>query len=225
MGRVARARLCAIALKDAAFVYHEGMDPEVDLVCRTIQSLRPRTLEDSLARAAVLMPLLERPDGLCLLMTKWTQNVRYHKGQISFPGGAREGAESLEETALRETFEEICIAPAQVRLLGRFHDYLSSSNFRVTPFVALISPDARPRVCSPEVDYLLEVPLTFFHTNEPEARALERRGRPITVYFYHRDGEVIWGLTARIIKEFVDELGRAVGDKRSSGRPEDFGEW
>lgn len=186
------------------------MVPGVDLVHRTVQSLHPRAVEDdSLARAAVLMPFIERPEGLCLLMTRRTQNVRYHKGQISFPGGARDGAESLEETALRETFEEICIPPAKVRLLGRFHEYLSSSKFRVTPFVAVVSPDAEPRVCSEEVDYLLEVPLAFFLDNEPEARLLHRRGRPATVYFYHRDGEVIWGLTARIIKDFLDALRQA----------------
>jgi len=200
-----------------------GLGPE--LIQETLQNLHARIIQDdSLARAAVLMPLLERPDGLCLLMTKRTQNVRYHKGQISFPGGAREAAESLEETALRETLEEICIARAEIRLLGRFHEYLSSSNFRVTPFVALISPDAQPRVCSGEVDYLLEVPLAFFLDNEPEARVLERRGKPITVYFYHRDGEVIWGLTARIIKEFVDALERAEGHERLREGPVDFGE-
>jgi 8-oxo-dGTP pyrophosphatase MutT (NUDIX family) len=181
-----------------------------DLIQTAVQRIQIRTIDDlSLAQAAVLIPLMQRPEGLSLLLTKRTHNVRYHKGQISFPGGARHGAESLERTALRETFEEICIEPEQVRLIGRFHEYASSSNFRVTPFVALVGPDARPRVCSQEVDYLLEIPLQFFFEQAPETRVMERRGRSGAVYFYDHDGEVIWGLTARMIKEFVDALRQA----------------
>jgi len=152
------------------------------------------------------MPFLEVGTDPLLLLTKRTDLVRYHKGQISFPGGAQDGNEPLETTALRETEEEIGIPPQQVRLLGRFHEYLSSSNYRVTPFVASVSPDCRLTPNPIEVAYVLRVPLSFFAENQPECRIMERRGQRTAVYFYQYQGEVIWGLTARIVKEFVDLL-------------------
>jgi len=107
---------------------------------------------------------------------------------------------------VRETEEEIGILPSQVELLGRFHEYVSSSNYRVTPFVALVAPDLRLMPNPAEVAYVLHVPLRFFAEHEPECRVLERRGQRMPVYFYDYQGEVIWGLTARIVKDFVDLL-------------------
>lgn len=172
---------------------------------KTLELIQPRLItDDSLARAAVLMPIMESANGPLLLFTKRTDTVRYHKGQISFPGGAQDGAESLETTALRETEEETGVSPDKIEILGRFHDYLSSSNYRVAPFVALVSPDARFVPNPSEVAYLIHVPLRFFIEHKPECRMMTRRGVRTEVHFFEHQGEVIWGLTARIVKDFVD---------------------
>jgi 8-oxo-dGTP pyrophosphatase MutT (NUDIX family) len=175
-----------------------------------LTSLTPRRIDDdSLARAAVLMPLVENRHGWSFLLTRRTEKVRHHKGQISFPGGARDGAEDLRMTALRETREELGIAPEAVRVLGQFHEYLSSSHFRVTPFVALLPPGTPVRPSKVEVAYVVETPLAFFFDNQPVCRTMERFGRDVPVYFYYFGKEVIWGLTALIIRDFMALLREA----------------
>jgi 8-oxo-dGTP pyrophosphatase MutT (NUDIX family) len=173
-------------------------------------SLAPRSIDnESLARAAVLIPLIQNDADWSVLLTRRTDQVRHHKGQISFPGGARDGAEELRRTALRETQEELGIAPEAVTILGRFHEYLSSSNFRVTPFVALIAPGTPLKPNRVEVSYVVETPLTFFLENEPVCRTMVRFGRNVPVYFYYFQQEVIWGLTALILRDFVALLKEA----------------
>jgi 8-oxo-dGTP pyrophosphatase MutT (NUDIX family) len=186
---------------------------------RALGLIQPRVIADPLlAGAAVLIPIIESDSGPLLLFTRRTETVRYHKGQISFPGGAQDGTEPLESTALRETEEEIGVTPEKVEIIGRFHDYLSSSNYRVTPFVALISPDAQFVLNSGEVAYLITVPLRFFAENQPECRMMERRGRETAVYFYRKEDQVIWGLTARIVKEFVETVVQPMQQKTPRGR-------
>ncbi len=183
------------------------MELGLPVIRRALDLVQPRVISDPLlVRAAVVIPIIESGNGPLLLFTKRTETVRYHKGQISFPGGAQDGSESLESTALRETEEETGIASEQVRILGRFHDYLSSSNYRVTAFVAVVSPDARFVPSPAEVAYLILVPLQFFLENQPECRMMRRRGQETPVYFYRYSDEVIWGLTARIVKEFVEAV-------------------
>ncbi len=177
------------------------------MVREVLASFQPRVISDeSLLHAAVLMPIVETDAGLILLLTRRTEIVRYHKGQVSFPGGARDGDEPLQVTALRETAEEIGILPNQVEILGQFHQYVSSSKYRVTPFVAVVSPGFQLLPNPAEVAYVLQVPLRFFLENQPECRTLERMGQKVSVYFYEYRKEVIWGLTASIVKEFVESL-------------------
>jgi 8-oxo-dGTP pyrophosphatase MutT (NUDIX family) len=150
------------------------------------------------------MPFVEDPVGSLLLLTKRTETVRHHKSQISFPGGAQDGVEPLETTAVRETEEEIGVAREHVNILGRFHDYLSSSNYRVTPFAASLSDGFELRPNPLEVASVLQVPVSFFIRNPPDFREIGNSGRRTYVYMY--EGEMIWGLTARIVKDFVDLL-------------------
>jgi len=194
------------------------MELGLPTIRRALDLIEPRAITDPLlARAAVLIPIIESSDGPLVLFTKRTETVRYHKGQISFPGGAQNGSEPLETTALRETEEETGIAPAKVQILGRFHDYLSSSNYRVTVFVAMVANDARVTPNPAEVAYLIHVPLRFFVETDPECRMMQRKGLETAVYFYRRGDEVIWGLTARIVKEFVEALVQSI-PRRTPGR-------
>ena len=159
------------------------------------------------ADAAVLIPILERHREAHFLLTLRTDQVATHKGQVSFPGGVREKVDSsLEQTAIRETEEEVGITSSYVEIVGRFHEYLAVTRYRVTPFVAvlnggfLINPNPR------EVARVLEVPFRFFLETEPEVQVQRRLGRNMAVYFYDYEGVSIWGLTARMIKDFVELL-------------------
>ena len=157
--------------------------------------------------AAVLMPIFERGGVPHFLLTKRTELVETHKGQISFPGGMREANEDLEQTALRETFEEVGIESNRISILGRFHDYLSVTDYRVSPYAAYICTPFSTKPQIREVAEILEVPFSVF--TDPSRLRIERarrHGSTVDVYYFSFGAHQIWGLTARIIKDFIDEL-------------------
>jgi 8-oxo-dGTP pyrophosphatase MutT (NUDIX family) len=168
----------------------------------------PRSLEEShSAEAAVLMTIFQRNGEPCFLLTQRTQKVATHKGQISFPGGLREGGDSsLRETGLREMEEEVGIPADFVDILGRFNQYMAVTNYRVTPFVAFLKEGFSVSLNSREVERILEVPLRFFDQTEPTEEIHHRFGRTVTLYFYDYEGDVIWGLTAAMIKDLMEFL-------------------
>lgn len=173
-----------------------------------LAELTPRILADGFARqAAVLMPVFEWENEYHFLLTRRTENVQTHKGQISFPGGMREGDEDLVKTSLRETFEEVGIEESRIEILGRFHDYLSITRFRVTPFAGFIQGPFTTRPQIREVAEILQVPFRIF--TDPSRLRIEKNIYSDTepnVYFYTYGSHQIWGLTARIIKEFMEAL-------------------
>ena len=158
-------------------------------------------------RAAVLMSIFDRQGEHNFLLTRRTQEVATHKGQICFPGGLEEEVDrSLWETALRETEEEIGVPPKEVEYLGRFKDYTSVTGYSVTPFAGYLK-EGFTTVSNPrEVASMLEVPFRFFHETMPLVQRRWRHDRWIKVYFYHYGGQIIWGLTARMIKDFLDYI-------------------
>ncbi len=170
--------------------------------------LQLRTTTSGYSReAAVLMPVFERDGEPNFLLTRRTEGVETHKGQISFPGGMREPGEDLETTALRETFEEVGIEPSRVELLGRFHDFVAITEFRVAPFVGFIEGTIATRPQTSEVAEILTVPFgVFLDPSRLRVEKMERSGVMRDVYFYSYGNHEIWGLTARIIKEFLEEL-------------------
>ena len=172
-----------------------------------LTGIEPRRIEQGYSRdAAVLMPIFERAGEPHFLLTLRTEEVETHKGQISFPGGMREGSEDLQTTALRETFEEVGIDGGSVDILGRFHDYLAVTLARVTPYVGYIAGPFTARPHPREVAAVLEVPFPVFR--DPSHLRVERwlrRGEMTDVYFYTWGSHEIWGLTARIIHDFLRE--------------------
>ena len=168
--------------------------------------LRPLTSEYK-REAAVLMPIFERDGEPYFLLTRRSEELRIHKGQISFPGGSRDNEENLQDTALRETFEELGLSPSKIEILGQFHEYMSSTEYRVVPYAGYLE---EPFITTPEpceVAEVLQVPFSVFL--EPKNFRVEqvvRLGRSMDVYFYSYGNCTIWGLTARIIKDFLDEL-------------------
>ena len=159
--------------------------------------------------AAVLMPVYEQKGEYGILFTKRSENVYYHRGQISFPGGGYEAQDaSLQHTALRESAEEIGLQPMHVQLLGQLDDLLTTnSNYLVRPFVGLI-PYPYPFVLDAyETAYLIEVPLTFLRQHNPLAQETrEHEGRIVQSFFFDYEGHTIWGATAKILKQFLDFL-------------------
>lgn len=169
----------------------------------------PQTPDPPLPPAGVLLILHERPSGPHIIFQKRTDSVRDHKGQISFPGGAMDpGDESVRDTALRETHEEIGVLPEHIEVLGQLDDMVTVSNFLVTPFVGWL--DRFPyewKFSDHEVAYLLEVPLE--HLRDPKNLIPDRRvinGREYEFQSYQFGDDLIWGATARMLGNFLDVM-------------------
>lgn len=160
--------------------------------------------------AAVLIPIVAVPEPT-LIFTKRTDSVGTHKGQISFPGGAiDDGDPSMRVTALRETEEEIGLDPQSVEIIGELDTFPTFvSGYVVTPYVGWLAEEPRLTPNPAEVAELLHVPLNDL-TNEIRADAGFSHGERVypTEAWVWRDN-VIWGVTARILRQFLDILGKA----------------
>ncbi len=186
--------------------------PTIEPIAAFVRSYRRQEIhESSLTPAAVLIPLFEYEASLHVLLTKRTETVEHHKGQISFPGGARDESDpSIIATALREAEEEIGLPAASVEVLGAIDDFATPSGFVITPVVGFIPhlPDLRPHAS--EVAEILFVPLSVFLDPENERTIVrERNGVLHRVYLYPFGPHEIWGATAAIIREFLLALRRA----------------
>ncbi len=159
------------------------------------------TSDGTLKHAAVLVPIVNRPEGLTVLFTQRTDHLSNHAGQISFPGGRTEERDRTpEHTALRETEEEVGLSPEYVTTLGRLDDYVTRTGFIVTPVVGLVEPPFSVRPDPYEVAEVFEVPLSFLLNPSNHARhswLFEGRQR----YFYAMPYEdyFIWGATAGML--------------------------
>lgn len=158
--------------------------------------------------AAVLVPLVQRDEGLHVILTRRTDHLSDHAGQISFPGGRQEDHDNtLEETALRETEEEIGLERVHIELVGRLDDYYTVTGYQVTPVVGLITPPFDLAPDAHEVAEVFEVPLEFIL--EPRNQKLQtvtfegakRRYFAIPYREYY-----IWGATAGMLVNFSEVL-------------------
>lgn len=171
---------------------------------------RPSNLEGSARVGAVLLLLYCKQESLHIVLTRRRDDLNSHAGQISFPGGRREPQETLPQTALRETEEEIGVPPSTVTLLGTLTDiYIPPSDYEVHPFVGWYHNGKRPsfQPAVTEVAEILEVPLS--HLLDPTTRKTgpwEFRGMKITVPYYDVDGHMVWGATAVMLSEFLGRL-------------------
>ena len=156
-------------------------------------------------RASVLIPLFPKEKELHVLLTVRTHEVESHKGQISFPGGMQDAADSdAVHTALREAEEELGLHPRKVSVLGLLSDFPVISRFIMTPVVGYLERQPLVRPNPMEVDEVFSVPLSFFQ-NEENARSqlLVRNGVSYTVWFYDYGRYTVWGATAAIMRDFI----------------------
>lgn len=191
-------------------------------------------LMDATGRYAVLVPLVEREDGWYLLYEVRARSMRRQPGEVCFPGGRMEGAESPEACALRETEEELSIPPSAVRILGRLDFIAHRANFIMYPILALVDAQAVEHMTlNPgEVDETFLVPVRHLLETEPleysyqlipqpgEGFPYELIGIPRdyrwqlggeNVPVYPWEGHAIWGLTGRITRHLaalLREMGR-----------------
>ena len=163
--------------------------------------------------AAVLVGLIPRPEGVTILLTRRASHLPAHPGQISFPGGATEiqDIDSIA-TALRESREEIGLAPERVHVLGHLGFYQTSSRFCVTPVVGLITPEASLEADPNEVEEIFELPASILLNPVCyERRWVERRGGRVKSHFVDCQGKLVWGATAGMLLGFARLLG-ALGE-------------
>lgn len=154
-----------------------------------------------MTEAAVLIPLVARRGAINVLFTQRTAHLADHAGQISFPGGRVEAADaSRDETALRETEEEIGLSRGQVELLGRLPCYDIPSGFRITPVVGWINRPFELTLDPFEVESVFEAPLEYFLNGANYQRREYRfRGRHRHYMAIPYDGRYIWGATAGML--------------------------
>jgi len=179
----------------------------IDQIRTTLSSRQRRMIEHPpFSHAAVLVPLFQK-DGDChLLFTKRSDQVKYHKGEISFPGGVVDEEDSeLVSTALREAHEEIGLRESDVQIIGVLDDIVTITEFIVTPIVGLFPYPYPFKISEVEIAELIEVPLSFLlDDNCYSEKEIFRDGQKEVVYTYQYGKHIIWGATARILKQFLD---------------------
>lgn len=165
-------------------------------------------MNQALREAAVLIPLLLTERGCEVLLTVRNAHLSAHAGQISFPGGRHDPADrSLLATALRETDEEIGLAERHIEPLGMLPAYATHTGYWVHPVVALVHPPISLTINQDEVDEVFYVPLSWLlNTKHHVSQRFWRNGHWQTVWWMPWRHYNIWGVTAGILRDFVNHL-------------------
>ncbi len=179
--------------------------------------------EEQFRKYAVLVPLIDTPDGNFLLFEKRANQLRRQPGEICFPGGKLEPDESLEKCAVRETMEELLILRQQIEVVGPGDIFISPFNLMVYPYLGVIN-EYNNTFSTDEVDEIIKIPLEFFLNQQPtrfESRLINQLPEDFPyewipegenypwaqgiydVYFYRYGNHTIWGMTAHIVKSMV----------------------
>jgi 8-oxo-dGTP pyrophosphatase MutT (NUDIX family) len=203
-----RARLAERLLQqepsgDPAQALIAGLTPEESAGFRHLLPL-------NLARAAVLVPIVDRPEGPSVLLTQRAAHLKHHAGQVSFPGGRMEPHDADTWcAALREAQEEIGLPRERVQRAGYLADHIVISGFVVTPVVGIVAPEFELRVDRTEVEDVFEVPLAY--VLDPANHVRRERsfgGRTITSWDLPWEGRHIWGATAGMLLTLYRALER-----------------
>jgi len=153
----------------------------------------------------VLVPLVDRPEGLTVLLTQRASQLVNHAAQVSFPGGRVEESDSdVAHAALREAREEIGLDPSRVRVFGYLPDHLVISGFRVTPVLSLVTPPFSLEINTAEVAEAFEVPVShIFDTRNHKARLRRVGDEDMLLFDLPWAGHNIWGATAGMLMTLV----------------------
>jgi 8-oxo-dGTP pyrophosphatase MutT (NUDIX family) len=183
---------------------------EVRAATRGDHDLNPGETPPSAALrpAAVLVPLIDRPEGMTVLLTLRTAHLSAHAGQVSFPGGRVEEQDvDAVATALRETEEEVGLSRELVSVVGRLDTYVTGTGFEITPIVGVITPDYVLAIDPFEVAEVFEVPLSYVLDRRNHNRTERESAGRIRVFFVlPYQGRNIWGATAGMLVNLAEVL-------------------
>ena len=170
--------------------------------------LKHLIVREGLRDAAVLVPVVDHKEGATVILTKRTEALRRHSGQVAFPGGRIDPTDRTpEEAALRETWEEIGLDADHIEIVGRIPDYVTGSGYRIAPVLSIVRPGFELALNPAEVEAAFEVPLAFLMNpanHRRDSRVWENKER---FYYTMPFGErLIWGVTAGIIRTLYERL-------------------
>ena len=184
-------------------------------VSHEIMMVKPRYKfigEKASTPAAVLILLYPIKDKWHFFLTKRTNNVKHHKGQISLPGGMLEKGESHKETAIRETFEELGVQSREINIIGPLTPlYIPISNFKIFPFVGWLRSAPKLNIQSKEVSKVFSPSISSL--TDPKTKKIKDSillGQKVKIPFFNLKNEVVWGATSMILSEFKKILKGAV---------------
>ncbi len=191
---------------------HEQHRPLVDLEWPKLVQRALKPLLSNLREAAVLVPILQRPEGLSVLLTRRADTLRNHRGQVSFPGGRRDPEDlTLAACALRESQEEVGLPPENAEIIGYLDDYPTTTRYRVTPVVALVKPPENFVFDVVEVAEIFEVPLAVLLDPESyETRLLTKEGLNVPFFEINHGGHRIWGATAGMLRNLSRKMATTI---------------
>lgn len=181
---------------------------ELAALLRSAVASRPaRRLERSgHDRAAILVPVLDTPEGAALLLTVRAPHLSRHAGQIAFPGGRLEPGEDDLAAALRETLEEVGLVVDPGDVHGRLDDHPSPFGLIATPLVASVPWPAPLVVHAAEVTETFVVPLARLRALTPSVDVRDSPWGRRVMHCYEVDGRRVWGLTGSVVKDLLDRL-------------------
>jgi 8-oxo-dGTP pyrophosphatase MutT (NUDIX family) len=168
---------------------------------------KKRIDSEKLKPSAVLIPIFRKEGQYYLLFAKRSEKVIFHKGQLCFPGGTYEAYDTnLLQTALREAEEEIGLESRDAEVLGELDDCATrDTNYVISPFVAFIPYPYIFKLDGKEVEQILYIPLpVLIHESRQSCHPTEDEGELDPTYGY--EGHIIWGATARILRQFIELL-------------------
>jgi 8-oxo-dGTP pyrophosphatase MutT (NUDIX family) len=194
-----------------------------DITLKAIQSAlenrqRQSAAADGLMPAAVMLLLYPKDGDFCVLLNKRSMEVEHHKGEMSFPGGARDPEDSdYEDTARRETEEEMGIARDDITILGRLDDNVTRTNFLVKVFVGTIPYPYEFSPSSVEIAEVVEIPLDVLR--DPATIRWDSRieaGQRVAVRSYGYQQHLVYGATAKILDQFLETLEDSLNEEGTS---------
>lgn len=185
----------------------------VELRARLSEPPSQRLAPTDARRAAVLVPLYVDAGELWTLLTKRSDALPTHKGQIAFPGGGLEAGEDAWQAALREANEEIGLETETVLQLGELNETATPSGFHIVPCVGAVPFPVETTANPSEIEEIFAVPVSaFVNPSLVEDRAVSIDGQERLMRIYHIGGRQVWGLTARIVQDLLSRLGMEVAE-------------
>ena len=155
--------------------------------------------------SAVLVPLVEHQKDLCILFIKRTDLVKYHKGEISYPGGTKDHHDrNLRETLLREINEELGINSAKIEILGSIDEQITVTNFLVRPYIGYLPFPINVTPDPFEIADIIIIPIHQLLYQPVHKEVIMRNRTAMILYTYYYEKYTIWGATARILHNFFE---------------------